>query len=96
MTRSAFILWSLLIAALVVVAQAITLVPGHEWYADDYAAYIHNARALINGGSYALPGYVANLMVDAGPAAYPVGYPAMLAPVVALFGVDFTAILPYN
>ena len=96
MTRSAFILWSLLIAALVVVAQAITLVPGHEWYADDYAAYIHNARALINGGSYALPGYVANLMVDAGPAAYPVGYPAMLAPVVALFGVDFKAILTYN
>lgn len=89
--------WSpVLVGLAVVLVQVLTLTPGHEWYSDDYAAYVHNAAALATGGPYALPGYTPDLRIDAGPGAYPPGFPLLLLPVAALFGTALTPILAYN
>ena len=89
--------WPLLaVAAATALIQAFLVMPGYEWVADDYASYIHNAQALIHGGPYALPGYVPDLVVEAGPGAYPPGYPLLLTPAIAAFGTGMVAIRIYN
>jgi len=59
----------------------------------DFALYLLHAQALAEGRLYAETGFVynpANAIMS--PAAYPPGLPLLLATVVALFGLDFTAI----
>ena len=59
----------------------------------DFALYLSHAQAIAEGRSYAATGFVynpANAIMS--PAAYPPGLPLLLAPVVALLGLDFTAI----
>jgi hypothetical protein len=58
--------------------------------ADDFVAYVANARALATGGTYGMPDYILNPhydRTDSGQGAYPPGYPLALAPVVA-FATD--------
>jgi hypothetical protein len=60
--------------------------------ADDYAAYVANARAIAHGTLYGMPGYLINNDyaggADTGQAAYPPGLPLLVAPLVLLFGGD--------
>jgi hypothetical protein len=68
---------------------------GHGW-GDDFALYINQARGLTDGtadvvvadNNFAL----ANSAYRFGPIAYPWGFPAMLAPMVMIAGVDYGAL----
>lgn len=58
----------------------------HDW-GDDFAQYIRHAENIINGESYSNTSYIyieENKMI--GPPAYPIGFPVLLSPVVAVFG----------
>lgn len=61
------------------------------WWGDAYQYLLH-AQNLLSGQPYADTGYVPSPYAYVAPAAYPVGYPLLLAPVLALFGLDPFAI----
>ncbi|MCS6995055.1 MAG: glycosyltransferase family 39 protein [Anaerolineales bacterium] len=86
--RTLFVLIFILsIAALLSFAM---LKRGHPWW-DDFASYVMQARAILSGEMDAFVRRnaftVQNSSYPPGPVAYPWGYPLLLAPVVALFGV---------
>ena len=69
--------------------------PGHDW-GDDFALYIHQAKALARGDVQAL--YRQNRFTveqsawhTFSPYTYGWGFPLLLAPLYALFGISFTA-----
>jgi hypothetical protein len=63
-----------------------------RWAAGDYSLYIMHAMNLVHGTPYAETGYVFNPLNSLiSPAAYPPGFPAILAPVYAIAGVDIVA-----
>ncbi|PQO38701.1 hypothetical protein C5Y96_02125 [Blastopirellula marina] len=71
--------------------QLALLRAGHDW-GGDFAQYLSHARNLATLESYADTGYVYN--PDAaviGPRAYPPLFPLFLAPIYAVFGVNYTA-----
>lgn len=69
-----------------------TLTGDHRW-GDDWAQYVLHARNLATGRPYADTGYIFNPDVAyLGPTNYPPGLPLLLAPVVALFGVNVVAL----
>ncbi|NQU30361.1 MAG: hypothetical protein HQ525_06810 [Anaerolineae bacterium] len=68
------------------------LTSGHNWAYSDFAAYIMQARSIIDGD---LTGFIFHNTVTVlesdvpvGPIAYPWGYPLLLAPVLALMGIS--------
>lgn len=64
---------------------------GHDW-GGDFAQYLSHARNLATQHDYADTGYIYN--PDAaviGPRAYPPIFPLFLAPIYAVFGVNYTA-----
>jgi 4-amino-4-deoxy-L-arabinose transferase-like glycosyltransferase len=83
---------ALLVTSLVYFA---TLYPDHVW-GDDYAQYINQAKLLTEGRSMLDTGYIYS-RYDAviGPVAYPAGFPLLLAPVYAAFGLNIQAYLVY-
>jgi len=63
----------------------------HDW-GDDFAQYIHQAKNIVKGIPQSETGYIFNPEnKDIGPRAYPVGFPLLLAPVYALFGLNMKA-----
>jgi hypothetical protein len=69
--------------------------PGHDW-GDDFALYINQARALVRGDVNAL--YEQNRYTveqsawhTFSPYTYGWGFPLLLAPLYAVFGISFTA-----
>lgn len=63
----------------------------HDW-GDDFAQYIHQAKNIVQGIPQSETGYIFNPENrDIGPKAYPVGFPLLLAPVYALFGLNIKA-----
>jgi len=78
--------------AIVFAVYLATLQSGHHW-GDDFADYLHHARNLIDGHSYADTGLIENPQVrNLGPRYFPPGFPALLAPTLALFGFNYTAL----
>ncbi|HSO48477.1 MAG TPA: hypothetical protein VLQ68_11155, partial [Rhizobiaceae bacterium] len=78
---------SLLLVALCLMLLQITR--GHNW-GDDFASYIMQAQSLVDG---TVPQFmrdnsftIFNSSEPVGPVAYPWGFPALLAPVYAMFG----------
>ncbi|HEX7433215.1 MAG TPA: hypothetical protein VF326_06130 [Anaerolineaceae bacterium] len=68
-----------------------TLRSGHPW-GDDFSMYIAHARNIVQGVDYQATGYIYDRMFAViGPRYYPPVYPLTLAPVVALFGLNLTA-----
>jgi hypothetical protein len=66
--------------------------PAPQW-GDDYAGYLLQARGVVEGIPISELGYVAHPdAVEVGPQAYPMGYPLLLSPVVALVGVESEAL----
>lgn len=67
--------------------------PGHDW-GDDFALYIHQAKGLVTGNAgevAALNRYTVN---ESGwnsfsPLIYPWGFPILIAPIVAVWGVNY-------
>ncbi len=86
----------LLVAAAAWVWQAALLgvdgASAPSWASDDWAGYLANAAALLHGTAYPVAGYVQAHGVDAGTGSYPPGFPAMLVPALAAFGLDFHAL----
>ena len=65
-----------------------TLREGHDW-GDDFSLYISHAQNIVRGEPYAETGYIYNPLNPAvGPRLYPPGFPLLLAPVIATFGLD--------
>jgi len=85
------VLWlGLAAAAAASVALAVSWQsPGHNW-GDDFAGYLMQAKALLNGTPLQELEINARAMAAsdwrAGPDAYPWGYPALLALVIATLG----------
>ncbi|MEK7829623.1 MAG: hypothetical protein AAB401_00975 [Acidobacteriota bacterium] len=67
-----------------------TIRTGHYW-GDDFSIYIQHAKNLAQGVDYSTTGYI-YLPPYVGPDSYPPVFPAMLAPVIWLFGLNFTAL----
>lgn len=63
---------------------------GQMGWGDDWAQYLLHARAIAGLRPYADTGYLFNPDApNIGPPVYPPGLPLLLAPFVALFGIDF-------
>lgn len=66
--------------------------PSETWGGGDFALYMMHAQNLLHGRAYAATNFLfnpANAIMS--PAAYPPGYPLLLAPVLALFGPSLRA-----
>jgi hypothetical protein len=75
------------------------LTRGHLWW-DDFASYIMQAQSLLEGSTNefmqrnAFTIGASSYLI--GPVAYPWGYPLLLAPVLALFGLKILALKALN
>ena len=85
--------WAALALLLVVIAafHLLTLRGGIKFSNGDTPMYIRHAKNLVEGRPYAEVGYVQNPRYAMHPQAYPPGYPLLLAPVYAAFGMNETA-----
>ena len=85
--------WALLaIIALMLLIHLVTLRPGHSWH-DDFALYVLHARNIVQGIPYENTGFFYNsLDPHHSPRVYPPGFPLLLAPVYALFGLNLIAL----
>jgi hypothetical protein len=89
---SAALLCLLLLVAAYLVAGYATLTPGHFW-GDDWAQYTAHALNLARGHPYADTGYIFNpSQPHVGPPAYSPGLPLLLAPLVAVTGLNIVAL----
>jgi hypothetical protein len=72
---------------------------GHDW-GDDFASYILQAESIVHGNSAqfmdANSFTIQQSSVNLGPVAYPWGTPVLLAPVLAVFGVNLLALKTLN
>jgi hypothetical protein len=66
-----------------------TIRDGHVW-GDDWAAYVHQAKNIVEGRPCGDIGYIRSPS-SINPLAYPPGFPLLLAPVYRVFGFDLTA-----
>jgi len=64
---------------------------GHNW-GGDFSQYILHAVNLVEGRPYTDIGYIHNVFTFVGPDAYPPVFPAVLAPVYFLSGLDWVAL----
>ncbi|MES2704281.1 MAG: glycosyltransferase family 39 protein [Bacteroidota bacterium] len=68
----------------------------HSW-GDDFSQYIKEAQNIAHGRPYYLSNYVFNKYNPVyAPPQYPPGFPLMLAPVVKIWGLSFTAMCYFN
>ncbi len=68
-----------------------TIREGHLW-GDDFAQYLRHADNIARFTPYAETGYIYNPQnAIVGPKSYPPAYPAVLAPVAALYGANLNA-----
>ncbi len=86
--------WSSWPAVLLILAIALfylgTIKPGHTW-GGDFALYILHARNIVQGADYGRTGYVQDrFKPDVAPRAYPPGFPFLLAPTYAIWGLNIT------
>lgn len=92
-TQGAPSTWTLLAATVLVASclHCLTLRAGHGW-GDDFALYIRHAQNLTEGRPYADTGYIYHPQLPSlSPHTYPPGFPVLLVPLYALFGLNLTA-----
>jgi hypothetical protein len=72
---------------------------GQDW-GDDFASYILQAQSIVHGNPsqfmQANAFTIHQSSINLGPVAYPWGTPALLAPVIAVFGVNLLALKSVN
>lgn len=87
------------VVGLAVVLGCLSLTAGHNW-GDDFALYVRQAQSLAEGTAahFADANRFTNehTVVALGPLAYPWGYPLLLSPVYAVFGLNFIAFKAVN
>ena len=79
----------MLIVLALTLFHLLTISPGHAWYGCDFALYLQHAKNILAGIDYARTGYLINPYRIISPAAYPPVLPLLLAPLYALFGLNF-------
>lgn len=79
------------LVALVALFHLLTLPNSLGWYGDS-CQYLLHAENILAGRPYADTGYIHNPERYKAPVAYPIGFPLLLAPVIALFGMNVQAI----
>jgi len=95
------ILW--VVVGIVILASALMglamLNSGQDW-GDDFASYILQARSIVSGGPsqfmQANAFTIHQSSINLGPVAYPWGTSVLLAPVLAVFGVNMIALKSVN
>lgn len=88
--------WVGMLCTAVLVSYILSQQPGHYW-SGDYAMYLQHSFNLVNHRPYAESHYIYNPQVsNLGPATYPPGYPVMIAPLLAVFGLDWWALKALN
>jgi hypothetical protein len=80
--------WAIVWILVVAFVQILTLREGHLW-GGDFALFLLHAQNLVEGIPYAATGYIPSPYY--GPPTYPPGFPLLIAPVYALFGMDIQA-----
>jgi hypothetical protein len=94
-SRALWLLLTFVVAVASVALAAFWQTPGHSW-GDDFAAYLLQAKALLHGTVAEEVQLNARLMAASdwrtGPDAYPWGYPAILAMVIAAFGSSLATV----
>lgn len=86
-----FQLASIVLCAGVFLFHLFTLSSGTMW-GDDWTMYVNHAMNMAQGRSYTYPGYIFNPMYPTyAPTAYPAGYPLLLTPAAAIWGLNLTA-----
>lgn len=84
-----FLFGVLMFAYIVLVLAAMT--DGHVW-GDDWAQYVLHARNIVTGHPYTDTGYLFNPdRPHVGPPSYPPGLPLLLAPILAVSGINIFA-----
>jgi len=68
----------------------LTIRQGHDW-GDDFSAYIHHAKNIIEGVKYDRIGYIPNPYYPIYGGEYPPVFPLLLSPVYYWFGLNLTA-----
>lgn len=78
--------------AVVYAFLAAELSPGMHAEGTDWAMYVMHARNIVNGLPYAQTGYVfqPESTTEVGATSYPSGFPLLLAPFYAVFGLNIT------
>lgn len=85
------VFFTVVLSAICVVYLA-TLIPDQGW-GGDFAQYVHQAINIVEGKDMADTGYIySRYDPSLGPRTYPPGFPLILAPVYALFGLDMYAL----
>jgi hypothetical protein len=76
------------------ISYIVSLMPGHVFVNDDFAAYIMHAKNLVGGHAYSDIGYIPNpdAMWLSPATGYPPVYPMILAPVYRSFGLNLQAL----
>jgi 4-amino-4-deoxy-L-arabinose transferase-like glycosyltransferase len=80
------------LVVLVAAFHLLTVRDGVGWSGDGYQYLLH-AENIAEGRPYADTGYIHNPDRYIAPVAYPAGFPLLLAPVVALFGMSVQAVI---
>ncbi len=76
----------------IVLLHWFTIRPGFTWHSSDYSLYLSHARNIVEGRPYGSTGYILNPAFRShSPLSYPPVFPLMLAPVYAVFGLNFEA-----
>lgn len=72
------------------------VLPDHAW-GDDFAGYLLEAKSIVAGQPFYKTPYVFNgANCVYAPPQYPIGFPLMLAPLVAQWGLDFKVFCIFN
>ena len=98
MTKKTLILLALILTASFVISFLL-LTRGQSWASDDFAAYIMQARSIVNGNMVEyvrLSTFTINETISSsifyGSITYPWGFPLLLSPIYALFGPKMIAL----
>jgi len=84
----------LLVIFLLALPSFYNVYKGHNW-GGDFSQYIHQGERIVTGQSQDIPQFVVNPYYFIAPKAYPIGFPLLLSPAIAMFGIDMVALLRY-
>lgn len=90
MTVNEKLWWEYIVLAIIFVLLLVTESPGQDW-GGDFSQYIYHAISMIEGLPYTDARYIQNGFAFVAPPAYPPLFPLLLAPVYAVFGLDWLA-----
>lgn len=89
------LLQTILLLVLLLPLLQINVRNNHDW-GGDFAMYLIQAQNIVEGQAQAETGYLYNIQYpELGPPAYPIGFPLLLAPVLAFLGNSMAVLTSY-